>query len=127
MGPSRTPCDRQPGGQGLRRAIHPLWLHPRSDRRAPMSSSASTTKITLTWRRSPRISTRRAPREAAHYRRDCCASLAMTTLFLLSLRAKRSNLGPRDGIIGGPMRSTEAGWPALDYDEWKDSCATLHL
>ncbi len=25
------------------------------------------------------------------------------------------------------MRSTEAGWPALDYDEWKDSCATLHL
>jgi len=24
------------------------------------------------------------------------------------------------------MRSTEAGWPALDYDEWKDSCATLH-
>ncbi len=25
------------------------------------------------------------------------------------------------------MRSKEAGWPVLDYDEWKDSCATLHL
>ena len=25
------------------------------------------------------------------------------------------------------MRSNDAGWPALDYDEWKDSCATLHL
>src|SRR5690348_8435182 len=26
-----------------------------------------------------------------------------------------------------PMRSMEAGWPALDYDAWQDSCATLHL
>ena len=25
------------------------------------------------------------------------------------------------------MRSKEAGWPALDYDSWKESCATLHL
>ena len=25
------------------------------------------------------------------------------------------------------MRSTEGGWPALDYEAWKDSCATLHL
>src|ERR1700693_5704034 len=25
------------------------------------------------------------------------------------------------------MRSKEAGWPALDYELWKDSCATLHL
>ena len=25
------------------------------------------------------------------------------------------------------MRSREAGWPALDYELWKDSCATLHL
>ncbi len=25
------------------------------------------------------------------------------------------------------MMSTEDGWPALDYDSWKDSCATLHL
>ena len=25
------------------------------------------------------------------------------------------------------MRSKDAGWPALDYDEWKDSCATVHL
>jgi len=25
------------------------------------------------------------------------------------------------------MRSKEAGWPVLDYDEWADSCATLHL
>jgi hypothetical protein len=25
------------------------------------------------------------------------------------------------------MRSNEATWPALDYAEWRDSCATLHL
>jgi uncharacterized protein DUF5996 len=25
------------------------------------------------------------------------------------------------------MQSNEASWPALDYDAWKDSCATLHL
>jgi Family of unknown function (DUF5996) len=25
------------------------------------------------------------------------------------------------------MTSNEADWPALDYDSWKDSCATLHL
>jgi hypothetical protein len=25
------------------------------------------------------------------------------------------------------MRSTDESWPALDYDAWKDSCATLHL
>ncbi len=25
------------------------------------------------------------------------------------------------------MRSKEAGWAVLDYDEWADSCATLHL
>ena len=25
------------------------------------------------------------------------------------------------------MQSNEAGWPALDYDAWQDSCATLHM
>jgi hypothetical protein len=25
------------------------------------------------------------------------------------------------------MQSIEDGWPALDYDAWQDSCATLHL
>ncbi len=25
------------------------------------------------------------------------------------------------------MQTTDTGWPALDYDSWKDSCATLHM
>lgn len=25
------------------------------------------------------------------------------------------------------MQPNEAAWPALDYDEWRDSCATLHM
>jgi hypothetical protein len=29
--------------------------------------------------------------------------------------------------LEGPMKSNEGSWPALDYESWKDSCATLHL